>query len=97
MGYVISIGYFDNSVVPVSAHAAFDKAAHYFKIKLIYAPVDEKTRKVDVKALRKLVNSNTVMVQLSFLFFFPTFTTFSITPSSFSSRMLSLFSTDHQL
>ncbi|PFX17489.1 Sphingosine-1-phosphate lyase 1 [Stylophora pistillata] len=36
-------------VVPISIHAAFDKAAHYFNIKLVHVPVDEKTRKVNIK------------------------------------------------
>lgn len=49
-------------VVPVSAHAAFDKAAGYFGIKILHAPVDEKTRKVNISALRRMVNSNTIMI-----------------------------------
>jgi len=35
----------------VSVHAAFDKAAHYFGMKLIHIPLDKKTMKVDVKVL----------------------------------------------
>ncbi|MEQ2165495.1 hypothetical protein GOODEAATRI_017419, partial [Goodea atripinnis] len=30
-------------------HAAFDKAAHYFGMKLVHIPLDQKTMKVDVK------------------------------------------------
>lgn len=37
------------SVAPVSVHAAFDKAAHYFGMKLVHVPLDPKTMKVDVK------------------------------------------------
>lgn len=37
------------SLAPVSVHAAFDKAAHYFGMKLIHIPLDKKTMKVDVK------------------------------------------------
>lgn len=37
------------SVAPVSIHAAFDKAAHYFGMKLVHVPLDPKTMKVDVK------------------------------------------------
>lgn len=37
------------SVAPVSIHAAFDKAAHYFGMKLVHIPLDPKTMKVDVK------------------------------------------------
>jgi sphinganine-1-phosphate aldolase len=51
-------------VVPTSAHAAFDKAAEYFKIKLRHAPIDPLTMKVDVYAVSRLINQNTVMVRL---------------------------------
>lgn len=37
------------SLAPVSVHAAFDKAAHYFEMKLVHIPLDKKTMKVDVK------------------------------------------------
>lgn len=37
------------SLAPVSVHAAFDKAAHYFGMRLVHIPLDEKTMKVDVK------------------------------------------------
>lgn len=49
-------------VAPVSAHCAFDKAAHYFGIKLIHAPVDMHSRKVDIRALRRAITSNTVAI-----------------------------------
>lgn len=38
-----------HSIAPVSVHAAFDKAAHYFGMKLVHIPLDKKTMKVDVK------------------------------------------------
>lgn len=41
------------SVVPVSAHAAFDKAAEYLKIKIHTIPVDPETRKVDISRLKR--------------------------------------------
>jgi len=50
-------------VIPVSAHAAFDKAGHYFKIKVLHAPLDPVTMKVDVKAVRRMVTRNTIMVR----------------------------------
>lgn len=37
------------SLAPVSVHAAFDKAAHYFGMKLVHIRLDKKTMKVDVK------------------------------------------------
>ncbi|KAL5528632.1 DPL1 [Sanghuangporus sanghuang] len=49
-------------VVPISAHAAFDKAAAYLKIKLHSIPVDPETRKVNVSRMRRAINSNTIMV-----------------------------------
>jgi sphinganine-1-phosphate aldolase len=43
-----------------TAHAAFDKAAHYFGIKLIKVAVDEKSFKMDMKACRAALTDNTV-------------------------------------
>jgi hypothetical protein len=50
-------------VIPLTAHAAFDKAAEYFKIKLRHAPIDPVSLKVDVHAVSRLINRNTIMVQ----------------------------------
>lgn len=52
-------------VAPVSVHAAFDKAAHYFGMKLIHVPLDKKTMKVDVKAMRRAISRNTAMLVCS--------------------------------
>ncbi|MBL8021726.1 MAG: aminotransferase class V-fold PLP-dependent enzyme [Leptospirales bacterium] len=48
-----------NLVVPVTAHAAFDKAAKYFKIKLIRVPVGPDFR-VDIAAMKRAANRNTI-------------------------------------
>ena len=48
-------------IVPLSAHPAFDKAGHYFGIKVIHAPLREDLR-VDVEAVEKLINENTIMI-----------------------------------
>jgi glutamate/tyrosine decarboxylase-like PLP-dependent enzyme len=48
-------------VAPVTAHAAFDKAAQYFKIRLRKVPVDKNFR-ADVAAVKNAINSNTVVV-----------------------------------
>ena len=48
-------------VVPVTAHAAFDKASQYFNIKLVHIPVDE-TFRADVNAARKAITRNTVVL-----------------------------------
>ena len=48
-------------VVPVTAHAAFDKASQYFNIKMIHIPVDADFR-ADVNAARKAITRNTVVI-----------------------------------
>lgn len=50
-------------MIPISAHAAFDKAAGYFKIRIHHIPVDPETRKVDVRAVKRAINKNTIMVR----------------------------------
>lgn len=52
-------------IAPVSVHAAFDKAAHYFGMKLVHVPLDKKTMKVDVKAMRRAICKNTAMLVCS--------------------------------
>ncbi|MFQ5575404.1 MAG: pyridoxal phosphate-dependent decarboxylase family protein [Anaerolineae bacterium] len=47
--------------VPVTAHAAFDKAAQYFTIKKVPIPVDAAYR-ADVTAAEKAITRNTVVV-----------------------------------
>ncbi|PAV18522.1 PLP-dependent transferase [Pyrrhoderma noxium] len=49
-------------VVPESAHAAFDKAAAYLKIKLHTIPVDFESRKVNLTRLKRAINANTIMI-----------------------------------
>ncbi|MCA9534635.1 MAG: aspartate aminotransferase family protein [Myxococcales bacterium] len=51
-------------VLPTTAHPAFDKAAHYFGIRLRKAPIGPDFR-VDVAALRRLINRNTAAVVVS--------------------------------
>lgn len=51
-------------VVPETIHVAFDKAAHYFGVKVRYAPIDADCR-VNVKKLKSLVNRNTVLIAVS--------------------------------
>lgn len=46
-------------VVPLTAHAAFDKAAQYFGIRLIKIPVGEDCR-ADPRAARRAISRNTV-------------------------------------
>lgn len=48
-------------IIPVTAHAAFEKAAHYFGIKLIKIPVD-KNYQADVAAAEKAITKNTIVL-----------------------------------
>lgn len=47
-------------VAPLSVHPAFDKACHYFGVRLIHIPTDPSTGKVIVKTMEKAINSNTI-------------------------------------
>lgn len=49
-------------VVPVTAHAAFDKAAALMDMGIIHVPVDPNTHKVDVKAMRRSISRSTCML-----------------------------------
>lgn len=48
-------------VAPDSAHPAFDKAAHYFGIKMVRVPVGPDHR-ADVAAMRKAITRNTIVL-----------------------------------
>lgn len=48
-------------IVPESIHSAVDKGAHYFDVKVRHAPVGADYR-VDLKAVKKLVNRNTILI-----------------------------------
>lgn len=49
-------------ILPSSAHPSFEKAAKYFDVKLIYAPVDNKTYRADVKAMKDKLSENTILI-----------------------------------
>ncbi|KAF5307262.1 hypothetical protein FQR65_LT06978 [Abscondita terminalis] len=51
-----------NMVVPITAHSAFDKASQYLKIKIHYVQIDPITTQVDINAMKKAINSNTIML-----------------------------------
>lgn len=46
-------------IAPVSAHAAFDKAAEYFNLKLVHIPLRDDMR-ADVDAACRAINKNTI-------------------------------------
>ena len=49
-------------VLPITAHSAFNKAALYFKIRVKYVQLDKNTMTVDLKAMKRAINRNTIMV-----------------------------------
>ncbi|XP_067876512.1 sphingosine-1-phosphate lyase 1 [Heterodontus francisci] len=52
-------------VAPLSAHAAFNKAAQYFGMRIVHVPLDKRTMQVDVKAMKRAISRNTVMLVCS--------------------------------
>ena len=48
-------------VVPVTAHPAFDKAAHYLSVKLVHVPIGDDLR-VDLEQAEAAINDNTILV-----------------------------------
>jgi glutamate/tyrosine decarboxylase-like PLP-dependent enzyme len=50
-----------NIVIPVTAHAAFDKAGEYFNIKVKRVPIDNNYQ-ANVNAIRKAANGNTICI-----------------------------------
>jgi sphinganine-1-phosphate aldolase len=48
-------------IVPVTAHAAFDKASQYFNIKPVHIPFDASYR-ADVQAAKKAITLNTIVI-----------------------------------
>lgn len=48
-------------IIAQSAHSAYDKAAQYFNIKLWRVPVNNEFQ-ADVKAIRRRINRNTILV-----------------------------------
>lgn len=51
-------------VVPVTAHAAFDKAAQLFNVRIVRVPVDRAFR-ADVAAVRAAITANTIAIACS--------------------------------
>ena len=50
-----STNQYTHRVIATSAHAAFDKAGQYFRIKIIHVPVDPVTREIDIRRVRRAV------------------------------------------
>jgi glutamate/tyrosine decarboxylase-like PLP-dependent enzyme len=49
-------------VLPITAHAAFHKAAHYFDVKVVPVTIDPVTYEADVDAVRAAITESTILV-----------------------------------
>jgi sphinganine-1-phosphate aldolase len=49
-------------ILPVTAHAAFQKACHYLCVKPLLVPVDPETFKADPEAVRRAITPNTILL-----------------------------------
>ncbi|KAI8992967.1 PLP-dependent transferase [Trametes punicea] len=49
-------------VVPINAHAAFDKGAAYLGVKVHTIPIHPETRQVEIKRVARAINRNTIMI-----------------------------------
>jgi glutamate/tyrosine decarboxylase-like PLP-dependent enzyme len=49
-------------ILPVTAHAAFQKAAHYLDVKPVLVPVNTTTFRADPEAVRAAITENTVLL-----------------------------------
>ncbi len=52
-------------VLPVTAHASFHKAAHYFGVKPVVTPISPGTFRADVDAMREAITDNTILLVAS--------------------------------
>jgi len=52
-------------VLPMTAHASFHKAAHYFGLKPVVVPFDPQTFRADVEAMRRAITENTILLVAS--------------------------------
>nr|CAG4645494.1 EOG090X051L [Lynceus sp. MCZ IZ 141354] len=52
-------------ILPITAHAAFDKAAQLYRMKVVHTPVDPVTFRADVNAIKWAINGNTCMIVAS--------------------------------
>jgi len=52
-------------VLPITAHAAFHKAAHYLGLKPVVTPIDTQTFLADVNAMRAAITPNTILLVAS--------------------------------
>ena len=53
---------YPNIVIPTTAHAAFDKAGIMLDVVVKHVRVDQETKKVDVEAMKAMINSSTCLL-----------------------------------
>jgi len=56
---------FPEILCPVSAHAAFDKAAEILCMNITHVPLDQTTMRVDVAKMKRMITKNTAMLVAS--------------------------------
>lgn len=49
-------------IAPMTAHPAFEKAAHYFDLKIVHVPVDSESFRADLTAVREAISPTTVAI-----------------------------------
>lgn len=49
-------------ILPVTAHAAFQKAAHYFDVDPVLVPIDPADWKADLKAIERAITPSTILL-----------------------------------
>lgn len=49
-------------IIPATAHAGFEKAGQYLRIKVVSVPVDPKTMTVNLKRMESSITGNTIML-----------------------------------
>lgn len=52
-------------VAPTTIHAAFQKAAHYFGMKLVLVDIDEQSGEVNIDDVKRAITRNTVLIAAS--------------------------------
>jgi sphinganine-1-phosphate aldolase len=52
-------------ILPVTAHAAFHKAAHYFGLKVVMVPVNPQSYRAEAETIAKAVTPNTILIVAS--------------------------------
>jgi len=53
------------AILPVTAHAAFQKGCHYLGVKKVLVPVDPKTYRADPAAIERAITPNTILIVAS--------------------------------